>query len=132
MCEGLWPRLSAVSADCVRLVLRIAVSDYPYQRPQARAALRLGRPFGAERTRRSATPQADGTRCQFRPVRTIAHEPSPMDHGLNVFCSPPVAIELEPALQALDASLYLGEVVRLAAARTRGVVCIGGERRGRG
>ena len=35
---------------------------------------------------------------------------------------PPIAIELEPALQALDASLDLGQVVRFAASRTRGLV----------
>ena len=36
--------------------------------------------------------------------------------------SPPIAVEFEPALQALDTSLDLGEVVRFAASRTRGLV----------
>ena len=35
---------------------------------------------------------------------------------------PSVAVELEPALQALDASLDLGQVVRFAASRARGLI----------
>src|SRR5688572_18564714 len=48
--------------------------------------------------------------------------------------SPPVAVELEAAFEALDAALHLGQVVRLAAARTGRVVgvaigCRGGSGR---
>src|SRR5262245_35217812 len=38
------------------------------------------------------------------------------------FVLPTVAIELEAALEALDAPLHLGQVVRLGAARARGVL----------
>src|ERR1044071_1873022 len=42
--------------------------------------------------------------------------------ALRITESPPVAVEFEAAFQALDAALHLGEIVRLAAARTgRGV-----------
>ena len=56
-----------------------------------------------------------------------------MDCGLWLVrsLSPPVAIELEPALQALDAALHFGEVVRLATARARGVVGVDVLRRNR-
>jgi len=74
----------------------------------------------AQRAGRVTIPDSHAQRVVFARVtiRVLSTES-------RIPSSPSITVELEPAFQTLDAALDLRQVVRLAASRAGGVVCIG-------